>query len=530
VSAGESGAKSPGRCSDAAAQKTVYTLLEHMERKAVLRPSYDELVEALGAKARPLLEADRLVKDGRARIDQITDAYSSRFLLRLLAMDKAGHKLEEACEKLDQLQYYDMEHKRPVPLVRNDWAHQDAMARQISERCEAARDLKTDPLYLECSGERKRGRKKKSKPDGTVVELPDEFNAVELINRPYITPRRAGDDRKPLLDLSQAFQQCLDVANLALPKTCNHGWHLETALHLMRKLGSEDHALHELLLLVNNMEYCVSYSRPVLQFDTQQERFYCCASGQEFSPGQEAHCLTFVQRDAERDKEWKDYKLIEGREFEKPQFRRSVRTFLFKLQLPGPVSLFPGKRAATVPQLAARERKKARRSDESLQWELMGVLVATLEHQPELRYREWRYGAEKRQIGAVLAGIKSAESAVALFDKVMQYFIQSAASDAEWRVQLNAEQMAAEKCALFESVLDWLDTLAPRGDQSHPLVAQLRQFAQKRARHASVLLDVRHPYLLLFVFLFLCVRDERRQRQWRPVEQTEQLALLGLVL
>lgn len=499
-----------------------------MERKQTLQPSYEDLTTALGAKARPLLEAEHLVNDGQERVAQITDGYAQRFLLRLLMLDKAGHKLEEMEEKLAQLQYYDMEHKRLVPRVRNDWAHQDLMAQQISERCEAARDLENDDFYKDCSGERKRGRKKKKQANGQVVELPDEYNAVEVINRPYITPRRTGDDKKPLLDLGRAFQCCLDVTNAQLPKTCNHGWHLETLLHLMRKLSSEDHPMHELLLALNNLEYCASYKRQVLQFDPQQERFYCCVSGQELAPGEEAHCLTLVLRDAERDKERKDYKLIEGREFEKPQFRRSLRTFLFKLELAGPVSLFAGKRAATR-QLEVRERKRVRHSDEKLQWDLMGVLLATLEKQPALRYRVWQYGAEKRQIGAIINSIADAGSATTLFGKVMQYFIQSAAATTTDGEPLSDEQMRDEKNALFESVLDWLDTLAPRGDQPHPLIAQLKQFAQKRAKQASVLLDARHPYLFLFVFLYQCVRDERRARQWAPVEQAEQLAQMGLV-
>ena len=513
-------AKSPARSSVCAAQKTVYTLLDSMALKQVLRPSFADLTSALGAKARPLLDAEHLVSDGKERIEQITDGYASRFMLRLLKMDKAGHKLEEIDEKVAQLQYYDLEHKQLVPLVRNDWGHQDTVARQISERCEAARDLANDDFYKDCSGERKRGRKKKKQANGQVVELPEEYNAVEVINRPYITPRRSGDDKKPALDLSRAFQCCLDVANAQLAKTCNHGWHLETLLHLMRKLTNEDHPMHELLLTLNNMEYCASYRRQQLQFDPDQERFYCCVSGQSFSPGEEAHCLTFVLRDAERDKEWSDYKLIEGREFEKPQFRRSVRTALFKLALDGPVSLFGHKRGPAR-QLDVRERKRVRRSDESLQWELMGVLLATLEKQPELYYREWQWATEKKQIGAVINAIQSEAAAVPTFDKVMQYFIQSA-GDA------SAQQMPAEKDALFESVLDWLDTLAPRGQQPHALIRQLQLYAEKRAKHASELLDARHPYLPLFVFLYQCVRDERRQRQWKPVEQIELLVQMGL--
>ena len=65
-----------------------------MERKQTLQPSYEDLTTALGAKARPLLEAEHLVNDGQSRVAQITDGYAQRFLLRLLMLDKAGHKLE----------------------------------------------------------------------------------------------------------------------------------------------------------------------------------------------------------------------------------------------------------------------------------------------------------------------------------------------------------------------------------------------------------------------------------------------------
>lgn len=497
-----------------------------MALKHALQPSFTDLTAALGAKARPLLDAEHLVSDGKDRIEQITDGYASRFLLRLLKMDKAGHKLEEMDEKIEQLQYYDLEHERLVPLVRNDWAHQDTIARQISKRCVAARDRDNDDFYKDCSGERKRGRKKKKQPNGQVVDVPEEYDAVEVINRPYITPRRGGgggDDKKPALDMSSAFQQCLDVANAQLPKTCNHGWHLETLLHLMRKLTSEDHPIHELLMTLNNIEYCVSYKRQQLKFDPAEERFYCCVSGEAFAPGEEAHCLIFVLRDAERDKQWRDYKLIEGRLFEKPEFRRSVRTALFKVALDGPVSLFStGKRGGSH-QLDVRDRKRVRRSEESLQWELMGVLLATLENQPELCYRGWRWSTEKK-IGGVINDIQSQVTAVPIFDRVLHYFIQSAFGDDP----LSDEQLVLEKDALFESVLDWLDTLAPRGEQPHALIRQLQLFADKRAKHASVLLDARHPYLPLFVFLYRCVRDERRQRPWKPVEQPELLAKMGL--
>jgi hypothetical protein len=80
-----------------------------------------------------------------------------------------------------------------------------------------------------------------------------------------------------------------------------------------------------------------------------------------------------------------------------------------------------------------------------------------------------------------------------LFDKAIQYCIT--AKDAE---PLRAERMAAEKDVL----MDWLDALALHGEQPHPLIAQLQQYAQKRAKHVSTLLDAHHPYLLLFVFLY----------------------------
>ncbi len=513
--------KSPGRSSQNAAAKTVYTLLEQMERRHALRPAFDELLQALGSKARRLV--DEVKGDGR-RFEAITDGYSARLMMRLLAMDKTGHKLEEIQERLDQLQYYDLEHKRLVPLVRNDWTHQDRVQRQISARCVAGRDPPNDPFYLECSGVRKRGRRRKEekRDDDEAPEEPEEFDAVEAINRLYIVPKRASDDKKALLDMAQAFQQCLEVVNQQSPKTTNHGWHLETLLHLMRKLDGDDHTWHALLLLLNNMEYCVSYKRLALRFDTQQERLYCCVSGAEFSPGEEAHCLTFVERDAERDKAWKDYKLVEARVFEKPEFRRSVRTLLFKLELEGPVTLFPGKRQAAP--LAAHERKKAKRSPTSLQWELMGVLQATLEKRPAMRYRAWEYALERRQVTAVLAALKDQQAAVGVLDKLMQYYAQSS-HDAPW----DAQALADEKRALFECVLDWIDTLQLSEPQPHPLLACLQARAQKRAAHVCVLLDARHPYLLLFVFLYQLVRDPRRTRKWSAVEAPDVLAAMGLV-
>jgi len=250
----------------------------------------------------------------------------------------------------------------------------------------------------------------------------------------------------------------------------------------LRKLGPRDLPSSELLRVANNAQYCVQARVIRLACDETRERFYCALTGEPLANDEEVNLVQFVERDAERGP---DDDSLEGlRPFERPEFTRSIKAFLFKRTIENaPVSIFHRKeqpavnhkrprRASSSTKSNKRARTEQRQSCDAIWREMCSLGRALEQHAETAKFGEREFVSERKQLAHIF-GLMNERNVVQIFDKLLVFYLEPCA--------LSEEARRETSCRLFDAILDLIDALQlDPAIETHAVIRRLIEFAAKR--------------------------------------------------
>jgi hypothetical protein len=310
-----------------------------------------------------------------ASITVMINNFVNTILLQLISQDKKGVKVLEIMNKFHELYISSTKNN----LGKNDYARFDSLNRLIDVTFKQACDIKNDPIYLNYSQTKQRGRRREE----DKLETPNEVDSIRCNS---ISAAVASDQQSPPTSTSQmdgggdtdpsqkkratksnkerkkrelifhppndeykVLLKTMKLINDSLPRETNHGGYQKELHQWIRDYEkAKSNAvspppvwpLWRLLRVICNMQYMTEI-RLRKNLQTKGSIYHCDYSGERINDGDDIYIIELYENDIVRFIKWDINKTRPNREFESEELFKSNRMFFIKKTRCSPVSLFP---------------------------------------------------------------------------------------------------------------------------------------------------------------------------------------------
>lgn len=333
-----------------------------------------------------------------ASITEMIRTFINTLLLQLISQDKKGVKVLEIMNKFHELYITSTKNN----MGKNDYTRFDYLNQLIDATFKQACDIKSDPIYLNYSQTKQRGRRREE----DKLEDPNEVDSIRCnsISAAQASDNNTTNDRDTAVSSSVAanvlnivdglnqkkrvtksnkerkkreliyhppndeYKVLLNTMKIIydnLPRETNHGGYQKELRQWIRDyevvaLGKTTATpptttttpqtntspppvqwpLWRLLRAICNMQYMTDI-RLRKNFQTKGKLFYCDYSGDLIQDGEDIYIIEIYENDIVRFIKWDINKTRPNREFESEELLKSNRMFFLKKTRCSPVSLFP---------------------------------------------------------------------------------------------------------------------------------------------------------------------------------------------
>ena len=309
-----------------------YELIQLLDKKLSVPAPFDYTVEDIINTAGDWL-LDDLQLDS---MDRTNALFKEGFLLELILHDKRSGKIATLHDRLQQ--------------IRLRGENSDEVDRLIAQTYHIAKSPWKDDFYIECSKPKKRGRisdADRKKTPHIIDNLRSDYISSQKVSNIFnesLSPANGADtdvtDPANFTDKYKVFLRVLEIVHDNIPSKENYGAYINNTVKLIQNADTK-WPLAKLFGAILNMECLLGITLiENIQFDANEQTYYCSYTGDKISVGDDVHHIRVLLNDADRYRRWRILKTIPEREFESPDFTKSVRAFFIKKTVVAPMGLF----------------------------------------------------------------------------------------------------------------------------------------------------------------------------------------------
>ena len=317
-----------------------------LEQEAPFDYTMENIIETACAKCEWLIEADDMIQ--MDVMDETNRILKKNLLYEMMAQDKRSAKILALHDRLNEV------YLKGAVVSPQQKRHIEGL---ISATHLVAQNPREDDFFKECSKPRKRGRAK-------ISAQPKKPHVVDALRGEYISSKKAvnifseliGDevngmpvdtpipeeevDPYELTDKYKVFLHVLQQMHENLASQQNYGAYIKDVVALTEKEGI-DWPLQKLFGCILNMEALIGCQLVEdIQFNEGEQVYYCSYTGDRIEAGDDVYLIRLLEPCPVRHRMWRIHKSLPEREFEAPEFTKSVRAFFIKKTVITPTGLF----------------------------------------------------------------------------------------------------------------------------------------------------------------------------------------------